>query len=433
MSIDNSSIFRKKKDGNLENGKRKAFALDSFKWAKTVSNRILKDLEGKLAIQPIDAQGGGSLGKLRDPGADAVLDHFEEFQKNGDALAVKFDTWDKNRNFSVMTKEGVELILPSEEYEKHGRRIDKYRATNMISGYEVNVRVKEVNRAELTVLLEPENPTRSISSIISSELKKQIEIENKKPVEEREYPVTIGYIVNVQDDYALVDLYGQGVMGSIHKRHWSNGYIRSLKDVMREGESFYFEVTKKREQKDSGYVKFYLDHAKFDDTAQRLEKLAAEFDQDNKEHIVVSVTNIPAGKNYFWGISDSPSYQNIPLTCSYTIKFPKGCPEVATGIRFHCQVDNVQDGTTIGKNGKLRKAVVSVIPYKVYPLDSEKVEILKKERKQVAETRKEDMKKAQRRRRLTGSARAALKEAKEAAESKEKGSPKELTQGGQDE
>ena len=350
-----TSIWKKTSDvAEKQGGKpvREIHGIDTFDWTKTRAQRIYNQQERELHMK--DGEGSHYLAKQ----ADSLLTEFEGYAKNRDLIRVKFDTCDLDGNFTAMTPEGVLFVLPGENFSKVGINLDKYKASKML-GVDFDLYVETVDREKRQIVMQRATP-QSTRTVLLRELRRSFE--------KGEKPLVIGRIIEVHDNYALVDVLNSGVTASIGANRWRRGFTRSLSAIIRPDQFFRFTVNDIKKDDKSGKELIYLSRRDLDEDGwDNLDFTDIDIDSA----IVVECLNKPSGKNYFWGASDR--LPGAELTCEYTERFRKGSLDVMEGIRYICKVKKIEDGR--GENAG--KRCIVVIPFRVYPDDAAKLAAVK--------------------------------------------------------
>ena len=334
---------------------KKPFGIETFKWDKTRSAKLFDKFDEMLRPKKEDGK------KVRLTGrAEELMEQFDEFAREGTVVTVRFDTCDTVGNYTSMTDEGVLFLLPSENFLRGGE-FNKYAASKVFS-MEFELQVVEVDRARRRIVLKrPEEGTKNAEGRPAESTRNVCIREFKKALEKGESPLIVGRVTEVYDEFAYVDVFDEGIAATVGRAKWRNGYVESLKRVVRPGEYCRFYVKDVKKNKD-GKQLIYLSHKEFaDDDWDKVDWTGIEVGGS----ILVECVDKPASKNYFWGLCDRIPGNSI--TCNYTEKFRKGSKNVMTGIRYDCKIVKIERGD------ENNKRCIVVTPYRVYEHDRMKL------------------------------------------------------------
>lgn len=150
-----------------------------------------------------------------------------------------------------------------------------------------------------------------------------------------EEPIVWGRVTKVRDRDIMVDLCDVGILGELGAASWQAAYTRSLVGLVREGDYYQFQVTGKSEGQKGKQTMYFLSRRKL---AGDLWELANLAELEAGQQIVVTCTEVPDGKTYWWGTSER--LPGVQVMCDYSQKYVANVT-IFPGIKYICRVKRI--------------------------------------------------------------------------------------------
>ncbi len=247
------------------------------------------------------------------------LERFREMQKNNTVFSFVFDAASPEGNLFGKDEYDVEIVLEGEDLAKDLSYFSPQIKDKFIN-IDFNVKVKEIDEHSNRVFVRSAVSNRGTT-------RSKIIAEIRSELNEGKEPEVKGKIISVNEKRALVNICGQGILGICQIKHWSSGYIRTIKTIER-GDIYSFLIVKPLPQGKHTTQAFELVRDKLD--SDPWESIPDYIVKDSL--INVECVEKPDGKSYWWGKCDKTP--EIEIQCDYNNKL--GRPLI--GTMYKCKV-----------------------------------------------------------------------------------------------
>lgn len=246
------------------------------------------------------------------------------------------------------------VILEDEEIRVFGK-VNNIKEQTILLNIPVDVRVKSIEGNKVYLV-----PAAKTEKRIENDIRDLINGEISRALDAGRYPVVWGRIERVEQNRLLVNILDSGILGFLHKAVWRKQYTRSLVGICKVGDYYQFEVRHQAVKKKNNMSKAWILSRK-----NLAEEPWIEADVGSIEPgslMVVTCTEKPQGKTYWWGVSDRVPGLEImgDFTDVYSDKNGMFC-----GLSYKCRVLKVT------KNEKNSGYNIKVRPLRVVDEDVE--------------------------------------------------------------
>lgn len=262
---------------------------------------------------------------------------YEMAMKGNKMLSIIFQLADTDGNLIYRDAAGITFILPAEELRKSVIRYSGGSRIRFIGDRPIDANIKSIDRESREVHLVS---AYSGKGTVNRLLKEIYELyRERQPLfgtEEYEHISLYGTIVAVSRnrEYAHVDLLDMQLHGTLHVRHWSKGFDRTLPEGIEDThEAMWFDVVNVR-MKPGGQYDIWLSAKRHNEDPW--EKIPDEYYEAGA---VASVrcTEKPIGKNHWWGFM--PAYPGIEVVGRYTKRYGESVVDV--GVDYKCSISYI--------------------------------------------------------------------------------------------
>ena len=313
-----------------------------------ILNELNRRVENDLGSDYVSVSG-------RKSDVTVTLDKYMQLMKKRSVFKIAFLSADLEGTFSAMDGDVI-IVMPKEKFEEYATSTSTF-ATSRLLGVELDVVVYRVDEQSRKVYVELAGWTKARYSI---NIRSEINEEFARCIGKGEHPIVWGRVKRIAQGQITVDIFGKGVIGFIHKKHWSKEFIRNFESVCKEGEYYQFEVVG-RAMKVEGKEPAWL--------LSRRNIVKSAWDEVDVEGLqeggalLVTCVDKPIGKPYWWGRADR--LPGIEIMGDYTGKFTN--EGLYVSITYNCKIKYIDKDN--------RK--ISVAPFKVASSDVAKLSGLK--------------------------------------------------------
>lgn len=290
-----------------------------------------------------------------------VFSKYEEYLKMESSFPILFQSKGENNSLSSCI-DGVYVVLTEEEFRgTFGIVSGRNSAVISLLSTPVLVKVQRIERETNTVYVcfDKSDETKKL---IPSE-RSRVESVISRKVYNKENVRVVGRIIKVDDTRALVNILDLNILGVLYVSEWADCYIRSLKDVCKEGEIYQFDIDRPQPKRDSGQRAWHVTRKAI--TGDLWESV--NFTGLNVgDSLVVECVDKPVGKTYWWG--KSSRLPGVAIMCDYTERY-NSVSGIVKGLSYICKINLLAVDVENKKDRKIR-----VSPYTVINEDIERLE-----------------------------------------------------------
>lgn len=282
-----------------------------------------------------------------------AFDLYEQLQKKGSSMEVRFDACNKEGTFTVMDSKGVLIVLEGETVVKNIPYFKPYMGGSLL-GMPIAVTILKVDRENRCIYVNNNGKKGNMKAALNREIAK--EIENGK------HPQVWGRITKVNERVAFVDILGYGIFGIVNVKDWQVGFVRHLPAFCKVNEFYQFRVKKQIKNPKSRDICWELDRSEFTENPWKAIPLSG---LEEGSVIRVKCIDKPLGKSYWWGVSGR--VPGIEILCNYNDNVP-----VIVDITYKCKIKEIKIDEEDISNNRFK-----VVPFAVIEEDLSKVAKLK--------------------------------------------------------
>lgn len=292
--------------------------------ARTVGDAFLDQMYARFSSK--NEKTSSRLYQVSDDLDDlSELGNYKFLKESNTAFEISFDMKDINNNFINMSGE-VAVVLREPAHSPTFLKNSDY-----IVGRSLKVVVDEIDEKNNIVYVTNVARMDATQSRVIASLDAKIDAGIKRKVS--------GTIVQVKDEYVIVDIFNQGVMGICNKANWDVQYVSNIRDVAVVGDVCDFYVVGRQDSKQTRKgrtlpPRYILTHKGIEDTPWERLKNNEMYKHTLSERsiLLVKCIDVPKGKTYWWGKVDS--IKGIDIMCNFTMSVSR--PEV--GRVYRCVV-----------------------------------------------------------------------------------------------
>lgn len=296
---------------------------------KTVSDRFVESIYRSYHTNYNDKNGNDSASNEQEikvqevTRQDDMLESYRFLKEQNASFKISFDILRPDGSYMVLDNDVV-VVLKQPTTSKNFRK-----SADHVIGRPVNVIIDSIDETERIVYVHNVARIDAVQIRIIDALDSAIQRGEKVLVS--------GKIVAVFGDICIVDIFEKGIFGGCSVVEWRKGYVRSLQSECTVGEIYDFYVIDKKNVKGRNgkrTEKYVLDRRDLaNDEWEKLKENKAFYDiLQNKGTIILKCIEIPEGKSYWWGVSDT--IKGIELMCDYT----KAAGRIEKGSYYKCFV-----------------------------------------------------------------------------------------------
>lgn len=264
--------------------------------------------------------------------ASLIIEDYKYLMEQKVAFECSFDVRRPDNSYMTIS-DGVVIIMERPNSRSVGKNADH------VIGKKFKVVVKDIDAKNNIVYVE------TVEHVDSTQLRLKdcidMELNKGKKV------LVTGRVVAIYPRVVLVDIFDKGLTGGCFIVNWRKGYVRNLEAECKIGEYYDFYIVDKAIVK--GKERYQLDRKdlvkdEWDVLAEN--KMLLEI-LENKGTIVLQCIQLPEGKTYWWGVSET--IKGIEIMCDYTTSLGK----IQFGEYYLCKVDKFD----------LEKRIIRCTPY----------------------------------------------------------------------
>lgn len=288
--------------------------------------------------------------------ASLIIEDYKYLMEQKVAFECSFDVRRPGNSYMTIS-DGVAIIMERPNNRSVGKNADH------VIGKKFKVVVKNIDTKNNIVYVE------TVEHVDSTQLRLKdcidTELSNGKKV------LVTGRVVAIYPRVVLVDIFDKGLTGGCFILNWRKGYVRNLEAECKIGDYYDFYIVDKTIVK--GKERYQLDRKdlvkdEWDVLAEN--KMLLDI-LENKGTIVLQCIQLPKGKTYWWGVSET--IKGIEIMCDYTRSLGK----IQFGEYYLCKVDKFN----------LEKRIIRCTPYAKAPsnVKNTATEVAKRVRGQLKE------------------------------------------------
>lgn len=299
---------------------------------------------------------GGSEDVVKTGECSDRIEWYEQKMASGEVIELSFDSCDYDGNLSVLDS-GVVVTMGRENLLLQGKSTDTHFVSKLL-WVPMKLRVVKVDRgAKRVSVCFPNGVVKDGTLSLKSAINREI----SKALEAGQNPVLWCRVTKVTELVAFVDILNEGVNGIIDRAHWQKAYTRSLTGLVKEGEYYRMEVIKRRKKEGKPAVWILSRKNLTVDPWENLDMSGL----DKGTTLTITCTEKPAGKTYWWGVSDR--LPGIEIMCDYSTSC--GPNSIVESVRYICNVTKISYDKESGKCGR-----INAVPFSIHKEDMAKVE-----------------------------------------------------------
>ena len=261
-----------------------------------------------------------------------LIEDYKYLMEQKVAFECSFDVRRPDNSYMTIS-DGITIIMERPNKHSVGKNADH------VIGKKFRVTIKNIDIKENLVYVE------SVDNVDSTKLRLQDAIDTE--LSKGKKVLVTGKVVAIYPRMVLVDIFEKGLTGGCVIVNWRKGYVRNLEAECKIGEYYDFYIVNKTVIK--GKERYQLDRkdlVKDEWDALAENKMLLDI-LENKGTIVLQCIQLPEGKTYWWGVSDT--IKGIEIMCDYTRSLGK----IQFGEYYLCKVDKFD----------LKKRIIRCTPY----------------------------------------------------------------------
>ena len=261
---------------------------------------------------------------------------YEALRKSGEPFKGVFIVGEQNGDYSYFDGK-YKVVMTKSEMEKFGL-FDKQNEKFNLLGEELNLKVVSVSD-------EPNMYGKIVVSVTFSnapslsyerDVRRNVVREIDRQLRKGETLVVWGVVTAVREQQLLVSICDAGVLGIMPVMQWQPSYTRSMTGLAKVGDALKFAVLKPMPDR-KGKEKAYMLSRRH--VAEDFWGESALYGLKEGELIVVTCTEVPRDKSYWWGTSER--IPGLELMGEYTENFLRE-NTVFPNIQYMCKVKRIE-------------------------------------------------------------------------------------------
>lgn len=339
-----------KKMNSKSTEKRKAF----FKEKNIKENRFITKAMGNaqagadnvLELLNNSIMSKQDMGQGTVPAVSAEPKNYREIMEGNKYINIEFSTYNPDGNYETVDGENL-IILENSEMQKYGQS-NTYKQKAIFLNREVCVKVIRIEGNCVYV-----TPAGSTEYALKNSTKELINAEISRSLSQDKHPVVFGKVISVRPNSLMVNILDADIVGFLNRSHWSKLFTRTLEGLCKEGDYLQFEVLRQADKKEGTNSKAWI--------LGRENIVPNPWDAVNIESLqvgnimVVKCMEKPAGKSYWWGVTDR--LPGVEIMGDYTKNYSEA-KGLYAGLSYQCKVDAI---TQNERNGGYKVKVVPIV------------------------------------------------------------------------
>lgn len=327
---------------------------------KEITKAIGRAVSGDGSSSVLDILNQGIANKQVPQFGESVREdrNYEELMEKSEFINLKFSTYGADGNYEVVDGDKL-IILEDAEMRKFGQD-NTYKQKAVFLNREICVKVLRVDGNKVYV-----TPAGSTEYALKHSTKELINNEISRSLSQGNNPVVFARVLKIQPNSIMVNILDADVIGFINRSNWSKLFTRTLEGLCKEGDYLQFEVIRPAEKKEGTNAKAWI--------LSRKNIAPNPWEHVNIDTLqvgnimVVKCMEKPAGKSYWWGVTDR--LPGVEVMGDYTRNYSEN-KGLYVGLSYQCKVDGIT------KNERSDGYKVKVIPIVVADEDREKMDSL---------------------------------------------------------